>query len=347
MFTLNKLKRLIILVLTVIALTYVWNYLIRYRPWDIRFPVKKNISSADYEFHKARVREISGELSYFDIKANKVEIFKNNTIFKNVSGNMLSKNIPVLFFQTDTLLLNLNNQQASLTNIFAYSIKPAYKIVRRRKIEELAPAWQIRSPYGYWNHQLNTLIMEKPLKVWKDDTVITTDRLTYYSQYQFFIFSPNCEFKNKDFHVNCKKGTLKEKIQTLTLENNVTFQGPDFNGRADLIEVNYESNECLFKNNVIIEYENAAINTNYAASKLNSNIIDFSDGVKFAYKNTLVQSNKAQLNRDIKTITFSENIKALQDQTALEGEKIIYDLKDKKFVSTGGRTKFIKTKNGE
>lgn len=347
MLTLNRVKRLGILLLTILVLTWCWKYLVKYRPWDIRFPVKKKLSSADYEFHKARIREVSGELTYFDIKSEKLEINKESAILKQVSGNMLNKNLPVIFFKADNMLLNTRNQRATLSGVQGHTIKTSFKTVRRRVFQENTPVWQIKSPLAYWSHHLNTLTMDKPVKIWKDDISLTADRLIYYSQYQFFILEPNCEIKDKDYQIYSKKATLKEKLSTLTMENNVSFQGAELNGRADSIEINYENGEYTFKKDIVIEYEGAAINTNLITTQKESHLLNMSEGVKFVYKNILIQSNKAQLNRVLKTITFFENIKAWQDQNQLAGEKIIYDLKEKKFVSTGGRTKFIKVQESD
>lgn len=335
------------MVLTILILTWCWKYLVKYRPWDIRFPVKNKISSADYEFHKARIRELSGELTYFDIKADRLEINKDNAQLKIVSGNMLNNNLPVLFFKADSMLLNTQNQRATLSNLQGNTLKTITKTIRRRTTTQTVPAWQIKSPLAYWSHYLNTLTMEKPVRVWKDDLSIVADRLIYYSQYQFFIFEPNCEIKNNEYRIFARKATLKEKLNTLTMENNVSFQGKDFNGRAEIVELNYKVSEYIFKKDVFLEYQNAAINTNLLTTQKESHLFDLSEGVKFVYKDVLVQSNKAQLNRVLNTITFFENIKAWQGQNQLTGEKIIYDLKEKKFVSTGGRTKFIKTKNDD
>lgn len=332
---------------TIALLTIIWQWLTTHRPWDIRIPVKQEINKPEYSFDKINVREVSGEVTFFNISAQKADFYKKEAILKNITGNILTKNNPVLYLEAPTAKFDVYNNNVILTDVFAQSIEEVTKRIRIRKtyktIKENIPVWQLTSNTALWNHRQKTVVLLKPLKIWRDTNFITADRVIFYSYYNLFLLEPNCVFTNEKYSINSKKATIKENLDLLSFEKDISFSGEDFTGRAELIEINYKTNDYLFKSDVIFEYKDAIIHADTAQTAIDSDVITLENNVKLLYKNTLVNSDKAIINRTKKNITFINNINAWKDKNLLEGELMVFDLEEKNFLATGGRTKFIKS----
>ncbi len=344
---LNKIKKIVILLATIAILTIVWQWLTTHRPWDIRIPIKQESNRPEYSFDKIKVREISGEVTFFNISSAKADFYKKEAFLKDVTGNILTKNKPVLYLEAPSAKFDIYNNNVVLSDVFVQSLEEISKKVRinrrYKEIKETIPVWQLKSNTALWNHRQKTVTVLKPLKIWRDNNSITSDKIIFYSYYNLFVLEPNCTFTNEKYTINSKKATIKENLDLLSFEKEVEFTGEDFTGRAELIEINYKTKDYVFKSDVIFEYKDAIIHADLAQTKLDSDTITMENNVKLLYKNTLINSEKAIIDRVSKNITFMNNIKAWKDKNLLEGELMIYDMEEKNFISTGGRTKFIKS----
>lgn len=327
----KRLKRLLILFLTVLLLTGLWHVLTKFRPWDIRIPVvasRKHVP--DFEFSGVTISEVSGAESDFRLKAAALSIDKEKGEMQDIQGTMLAvNNKPSFLFTASKGVIQFKGKIGYFNDFIGHTVKK--------------PEWTITAGQAIWDQNSKTISIQRKPLLTQGDLLVTAEKFTYFIPFQFTMLENNVEIKYGEFHLTTDKATIKDTIETISLDGQIFIEGKDIKARTDFADIGYGKNQIIMKNNVVFESKQAMIHADNVLADEKNNTVAFTEGVKLAVKDITIESDRAVLDRKTNIVEFFENTKAWKGQLQIQSNKILFDLAAKEFVANGGgRTKIIK-----
>jgi lipopolysaccharide export system protein LptA len=326
----KRLRHLLLLVVTLLALTVVWYALTKYRPWDIRIPVIQDRKKLpDFEFSGVTISEVSGPDHDFSLKASDLKMDKEKGEMQNVQGSLFASNKPSFLFTAHKGLVRFNVRSGVFTDFIGETVQK--------------PIWTITAGQAVWDQNSRTIVIQRNPVLKQGEIMITAEKFTYFIPFQFTMLENNVDVKYGEFHMTCQKATIKDTIETISLDGQIFIEGKDLKARTDFADIGYGKNQVMFKNNVVFESKQAMIHADQVVVDEKKNTVTFTNAVKLGVKDISIGSNRAVLDRNTNIIEFFENTEAWKGQLQIESNKIMFDLNAKDFVAAGGgRTKITK-----
>ena len=327
----DKIRRKIILLLTIVSLGLGWYGLSVFRPWDINITVPgTGRKLPDYVFQDIVLTSVSGSQVSYRVSADSFTLDRSNGFLTQVTGSVLDKNgLSNLDFTAQSGVIDINKQSCVFITFSGYTFS--------RQL------WKITAGEALWDSRKQDFTLTKQPRIFNAETQITAKRMIYNATANYFMIEQDCEV-HKDEHV-LKSDRAVFQNNLLTLEKNVSLSGDDFTLQADNLEWNTLRDELTIRNNINLHTEGLVLTGSQVSMNSDQSMIYLQENVRFYSEadKFLVNTDRAVWDRQKKQIEFFENTKAWKDNSLLESDQLIYDFEKNDLLADGsGRTRLIR-----
>ena len=333
----NKLKRRLILLLTIILLGWGWHYLTETRPWDLRIPVVDRTKKLpDYEFQVLSISEVSGDKVFYRVSADSLLLDNTQGLLEQVTGSILENNKPALNFTARNGVLEVAAKIFTFNDFYGQTIG-RYKL-----------PWTITAAQAIWHNKVQKFTFTPNPRLTNGEMNIVSSKIIYDLNLNTFSLEAGCEARTGEYTVHSEQAVLRQAVNLITMKNNVVLTGKDFKINANQLDWSIQDEQLFFQDGVQLQTKDITLVASAVSLNTKADLVYLQNDIRLQTLNTtqniLVNTNRALWNRQENKIEFYEGTRAWENNSLIESEQLIYDLQNNTLLTTGeGRTKIIKT----
>jgi len=322
-YSMNKLKKHLILFLTLILLMMVWNFMIREKPWEIDL---SNVMKErpDVELKDIVAKQISGKKTYWKFNSPRAILQGNKSTFMDVDGELFDSRNKVVFTFTSPEI-SLGNNKTILNQLRGLTTDKTEVYLRK----------------AFWFQEPQYLYSPSQVKLKKEKYIIHSNK------FYFFPTTKKVSLKEgvlltdlgKTITVNAKECEIYESDVYLKSNINMLYEEIRISGNS--MKIVKGKRDIEFTDQVTINYQQAQIVAGELKTKLNDKELFLSEGVIVTKGENYLESDQAIIQRDKNMVLLKGNVKGSQYGTNITSAEVRYNLKTNK-IETTGRSKLIK-----